>query len=257
MNIIDDKKLSLIMKLAISYVLLLNFVFLFYVFNTDPSSDQTARGAVFTNLLVWSATLYAPLAAFFLYDSWKEQKQYEITKELMIDVITVLSDLYIKIGKAINLAERLKEIDNDKITLQSFINAKELRNVDDLNKIYALIHLYENITGDKALMKYKSNFDKTTFEIETFLTKLDLLYLQYFESLDLKIESNFTRTQTYKKDEKAIVKNNIDAINNIFKNPMPFSNNEIPYDLSFDQSKKNFERSYENFIQKISEILNP
>lgn len=83
MNIIDDKKVSLIAKLIISYALLLNFAFLFYVFNTDPGSDQTAKGAVLTNLLVWTATLFTPIAAYFFYDSWKEQKNFETDLELL------------------------------------------------------------------------------------------------------------------------------------------------------------------------------
>lgn len=257
MIIINDKKISLLVKLIISYLLLLNFAFLFYVFNTDPGSDQTAKGAVLTNLLVWTATLFTPIAAYFFYDSWKEEKRYEITKELMIDISTILSDLYMKIEKSAILASYLKETKDHKIILNNLINVEELRNTNDLNKIYALINLYKSITNDKKLMEYKSNFDKTTFELVLFLTKLDPLYLQYIESLDLKIESIYIKTKTYKEGEKEKVKEQIFKINYYLNNPLPFGKEIKDYNLTFDTSRENFKKSYEKFIEEISKRLNP
>lgn len=224
---------------------------------TTDNKEFIEYTTLYIYLLSFGATMFAGLAVFLVFNDWKEQKQYEITKELMIEVNTILSDMYIKIGKAINLAQRLKEIDKEKIILQSFINAKELRNIDDLNKIYSFINLYSNITGDKLLMNYKEKFDADTFNMSIFLTKLEKSYSDYFKLLDLKIESNFTIMKTYGKDEKTRVEKQVEDIKKILGESMSFSSNKTHYELSFEESKTNFEKSYKDFIFKISIILKP
>ena len=80
----------------------------FIVIIVNIPGTKEIDGALIANVFTGGVTLFAPIAAYYLLNSWKEQKRYEITKELMIDVATILSDVYEKIEKSAILANLIQ-----------------------------------------------------------------------------------------------------------------------------------------------------
>ena len=78
---IKISSLGLVAKLIVilSYLILVTTI-IFVVVNLllDISIDSGIIGA-YTNLLVFNATLFTPIAAYFFYDNWKDQRKYENT----------------------------------------------------------------------------------------------------------------------------------------------------------------------------------
>lgn len=78
---IKISSLGLVAKLIVilSYLILITTI-IFVVVNLllDISIDSGIIGA-YTNLLVFNATLFTPIAAYFFYDNWKDQRKYENT----------------------------------------------------------------------------------------------------------------------------------------------------------------------------------
>lgn len=58
-----------------------------------------------TNLLLWSAAIFAPIAVLMTYTSWKEQKGSEILSSMSKDSYASLLDLEIHL---INVAKSVK-----------------------------------------------------------------------------------------------------------------------------------------------------
>lgn len=154
MSIIKDNKLNLFLKLFFSYAVLIAFVLFLYTFSTDPTSNLTDRGAVLTNLLVWSATLFTPISAYFFYDSWKEQHNK-----------TVLSN------EAKELWHKFKILEN---------------------KTYALDEIYLRSGQIQELVYFKSvpDLDKETSDL---IAEYDKSYpdLNYFTELANDTNNNF------------------------------------------------------------------
>lgn len=258
--IINDKKLSLIVKLFISYGLLLNFAFLFYVFNTDPSSDQTARGAVFTNLLVWTATLFTPIAAYFFYDSWKDQKNYDLKKDLLIQVSNLVSTQYIKIAEPTQKFKRLKEIDTTQITISSGDGIKTYYEIRLLNEIYVLLKTYEEFSQDSSLMEYKDAFCDKAFQLERFLIQIEKQYSNYCEVLGLDNNVNCTKRGYYKGDSKTQAQQSIDQILKFFNIGLEFDQYNknkwvSSYTITFTTAATEFDEKYNDFIKALTNKL--
>lgn len=249
----DENKKKLKTNLISSFLILLSCCLAVALLINLRFHEDCAT--VIVSMLGVCAAFYAPVAAYFLYDSWKEQKRYEIIKELMIDIATILSDVYAKIEKSAILATSLKKIENDKVILNNLINSNNLRKADDLNKIYTLINLYENITNDKDLMKYKDNFDKTSFNLLFFLSKLDPLYVKYMDTLELQLEPIYIKTTDYKEGEKDKVEKLTFEIGCYLSNSLPVEKGND--DFTFDKNKENFNDAYKEFIKEISKRLNP
>ncbi len=261
MVIINDKKISLIAKLIISYLVLLAFAFLFYVFNTDPSSDQTARGAVFTNLLVWSATIFTPIAAYFFYDSWKDQKNYELKKELMIKLSELVSTQYIKITKYARMADRLKHVKEYEIRLPSFYKSKHSYDSDLLNEIFSILEIYEGFSSDSSLKKYKNTFDTSAFALSVYLKNIEKKYEEYAKKLELDLDLSEISSRSYteerrKKVEPCIIYIELEMdkkldFETIDDNGVVISRNPTTYDEAHD----NFDKAYKDFLKQITEKM--
>lgn len=254
MSIINDKKLSLIVKLIISYVILLDFVFLFYVFNTDPSSDQTARGSVLTNLLVWSATLFTPIAAYFFYDSWKDQKNYELNKEILLEVDTILYSIYEELGKNSRRVETLKEINNYKVILEKHGENKKFIHAKETNDLDSKCTLFDALNGTN-IKSFQYNFCLLAFRLGVVLEKIYNEYNKYAEKTNIS-SVDLTTTTTYKRDEKELFSNEIKAVLYYIEKGYEFNRTNSDgstesVTLTFGDLASEFEISYKKFRDEI------
>ncbi len=50
--------------------------------------------ALTTNLLIWSATLFAPIAVLMTYTSWREQKHSELLSNIAKDEFLLYTELH-------------------------------------------------------------------------------------------------------------------------------------------------------------------
>ena len=260
MVIINDKKISLIAKLIISYLVLLAFAFLFYVFNTDPSSDQTARGAVFTNLLVWSATIFTPIAAYFFYDSWKDQKNYELKKELMIKLSELVSTQYIKITKYARMADRLKHVKEYEIRLPSFYKSKHSYDSDLLNEIFSILEIYEGFSSDSSLKKYKNTFDTSAFALSVFLRNIERKYDEYAKKLEFNLDDNRIQSKSYtvvsrQKVDRCIIYIEIEMDKKLDFETIDINGVVSKNSITYDEAHDNFDKAYKDFLKQITEKM--
>lgn len=260
MNIIDDKKVSLIAKLIISYVLLLDIAFLFYVFNTDPSSDQTARGAVFTNLLVWTATLYAPIAAYFFYDSWKEQKNYDLKKNLIEKIIEGVSSTQYSILMRMRYANALTEINKNLIV---FKNIESITNIEGQREYhilaYANIAIFEKLTNNEEIRQAYRWYESYSMTLEKFHLQIANIYKDYYGKIEqdllkdlLKDSDDFTiRHKNYEKNEKVKFKFEIQKMEILMENNEEIKySGKIPikYSITYHDLVKDFELKTDELI---------
>lgn len=90
------KKIYLIVKLFIAYIFVLGLCFLLYKLVVLPTSGAEKVNAII-GLLGWSATIFAPVSAFFLLDNWKDQTKYNAILDQVIKLTDELSKLSIEI----------------------------------------------------------------------------------------------------------------------------------------------------------------
>lgn len=96
-----NKNVELVGKLFLAYLLLIGICFLIYILAAMPES-KTDKITSIMGLLGWSATIFTPIAAFILLDSWKSQIKYNARLEQIVNVIDELSRLSKQIDKVRN-----------------------------------------------------------------------------------------------------------------------------------------------------------
>lgn len=93
-----DKKIDLIAKLFITYIFILALCFLVYSLVVLPTSGAEKVNAII-GLLGWSATIYAPIAAFFLLHNWREQVFHERSFDALTTAYTLIGKIHSSVIK--------------------------------------------------------------------------------------------------------------------------------------------------------------
>ena len=257
MILINDKKLSLIAKLIITYLLLLDFAFLIFALTASPSTDVAS---VTASLLGWTATLFTPIAAYFFYDSWKDQKNYDLKKELLIQVSNLVSTQYIKIAEPAKKIKRLEEINTTQITISSVDGINTCYQLSLLNEIYVLLKTYEEFSQDSSLMEHKDEFCDKAFQLERFLIQIEKPYSNYCKVLGLDKNVNSTKREYYKGDSQNQAKESINQILVFFNEGLKFDkyNKNIwvsSYTITFKEAVTEFDEKYNEFIKALTSRL--
>ncbi|MDO7210247.1 hypothetical protein [Acinetobacter nosocomialis] len=111
----NKNKAEVIATFIIGYFVLLVFCFLIYflygsLIGIQIIGKMTDSSAFFVGLLGWSATLYAPLIAIFLFTDWKEQKKFEVGKQYAEKVLENLFELNSSIESVYFLSIRIDQV---------------------------------------------------------------------------------------------------------------------------------------------------
>lgn len=211
-----DRKFDLIGKLLISYLFILALCFLLYSLVVLPINGAEKVNAII-GLLGWSATIFAPLAAYFLLDSWKDQERFKRTIELYefgiqsintsIDNLSKLQKMYNAVLIEIEFGENSDQslISRAKSHLNQHRKNQELQKfiIDRTNLVYdSFSHSSELIT------KYTSDYLKVMdndkklqgiFEINTDIINLLELMINDINNCVHMLSCNSIRKKSLEK----------------------------------------------------------
>lgn len=169
-----DKKIDLIAKLIITYIFILALCFLVYSLVVLPTSGAEKVNAII-GLLGWSATIFAPVAAFFLLDSWKDQTKYNANLELITEMVHVLSEISNAISEVrqdtrvcTSLMKNIlynskfnEDFEKEKFELPDFKNILSL--LEKLRILNLKIYLYDDKVSSHAFMS--KSFGRDAYDV--------------------------------------------------------------------------------------------
>lgn len=257
MYLISNRKVSLIFRLIISYVILLIFGFLVFLFTAVPSTDIASVSA---SLLSWTATLYTPVAAYLLYDSWKDQKSYELKKSLIENIIESLTATRYPMLKRIRHATSMTKI-NEKVII--FKNINSINNIEGetLNhiKAYANIEIYEKLTNDKEIKNIYRWYESYCMRLNSLHRQISDIYQSYYQKLDKELLKDLgedtIRSKEYDTiDLKYTFAREIDRMQELMKvNDLITYHGEYP--ISYSKTYYEITAEFENKVDELITLL--
>lgn len=218
-----NKKINLIGKLSITYAFLLSLCFLFYALIVLPETGAEIVNAK-VGLLGWSATIFAPIAAYFLLDSWKEQRKYELEYEYLSNILKNLKPIYEELIIIRGNSLIIKNTSEKLILYSEFITRNNLNFQNSLLVLYPDIKIYSKIKRDDYLENQYHEFDKRCFQIQMHYRFLIDFYNEYYEEsisinplYENKGNANYSKEMGYGYSSKLSLKYQIIKIENFFK----------------------------------------
>ncbi len=136
----------LMFKVFVFIWLLSTVIFIAFCNYYGVEGDGSSIGA-YMNLLVFDATIFAPIAAYFFYDNWKEQ--HNLTKkvqkaEMLLETYHLITQRFVNLQRAMDdyLQDELK-----KTGVDTFKTSKEARQyINDFKDCLPLINLQRDLS---------------------------------------------------------------------------------------------------------------
>lgn len=255
-----DKKVDLIGKLIITYVFILALCFLLYALVVLPVNGAEKVNAII-GLLGWSATIYAPIAALFLIDNWKDQTKYNEQLAIlasMIDEIMLTTSNIIAIRNDLKVAAHithsyttLKTKNLELLKTKKQIKIEFKSSVVE-NKYPDTNHLQQNIINLKKLCFQINLYSQGKVqEINIILNevnKLDSLIKNFRSTISYFYIDNIFLQLLEKKDDNEIKKWYEKAV---YINEYTYEVLKLMENITPSPRKKELENALENLLKEV------
>lgn len=200
-------KTKIIKDLTVGYLVIIIIMSIITYFLIYPLAID--KGAAIATMFGWSAGLFAPLSAFVLLNAWKEQNNFMVKRDLMIDALEYLDEATRAIGQIywliyINETKNYFYPYNEKnipLDLHKFIMDEHtifVKNLGKFQKVALRIldnakskefdDLYEilNKLHDEIIYALDMKNKKIKVDIQTYDDKFPYLYDYYHDLLKKK-----------------------------------------------------------------------
>jgi len=200
-------KTKIIRELIIGYLVIIVIMTFITYFLIYPLAID--KGTAVATMFGWSAGLFAPLSAFILLNAWKEQNNFMVKRDLMIDTLEYLDEATRAIGQIywliyINETKNYFYPYNEKnipLDLHKFIMDEHTIFVKNLGKFQKValrildnaesnefIELYKilNKLHDEIIYALNMKNKKIEVDIQTYNDKFPYLYDYYHDLLEKK-----------------------------------------------------------------------
>ncbi|MGE9759282.1 hypothetical protein ACQP6U_18055 [Acinetobacter baumannii] len=234
------------------WILVITLVFLFiakYFFG------QCIDISLLKDVFSISATIFAALVAVLLFTDWRIQKNFELKYERLNNIISSLSELRADIILLRNDILKLETVKNNLEHSPSILEHRNPEVFSTLLKINGSIFVYSKLTKDEKLNTLYNSFEKICFIIFGLNEKIVKdTYKNYLENAyknDIIKDPSIEFGRLYNNNEKLILKNDIESIENILSIKFRRS---IP-SINFDESKLFFDY-VEQAKDEVEEMIN-
>lgn len=187
-------KLSFIVKLTVTYLTLLAICFLFYALIISPVRNIDKVSSII-GLLGWSATIFAPIAAYFLVDSWKHQKSYELKKEYIMYILQDIRPIFLNTLVLSSEANNIKDTNSKLVINTEYLNYNSKLIGKLTLSLYSNILVYSRLTNNTKILELYKNLEIHSFFIDHHYKEINKLYSQYFEIF--KKDRNYDKDRSY------------------------------------------------------------
>ncbi|MHA3078760.1 hypothetical protein [Acinetobacter sp. ANC 5502] len=254
MNKPSDKFVLVCTGVFLSLIII--YIIAKFVFKFDANDLSTL-----TNFFVASATFIAAGTALILYNNWRDEKNYELKKELVNNIINTIDKNYYEIIKLSAILSMLDSIDKQYILINDDrLHPKTINYSTDFSIIYSKLNLYNiffKVDFHDEFRLFESYFMTLNNE-NNILTKN---YKEYYKNIPSNITEKFNGGIIQVKMEtipNTNIRDNINLFKESFKKSLKVNysgKNPINYDKKYKEILKNFQDIHDSIIKKLANEL--
>lgn len=183
-------EVSLARNLAGTFTCILAFSLLIYILLIDPLDGDKASSLA--SMFGFSATLFAPIAALFLLDSWKAQAIYNEKKEHADTILGVLSILKYSLVEKVDTINGLKKV-NEFAVINNLYYEYKNDNDDYITSELFKKSIHIQFFQDTSLndindpLSFYADLERHHSYISMYFSQILFKYSKYYEYLKKKL----------------------------------------------------------------------
>lgn len=176
-----DKKFDLLGKLIVTYASILAMCFLLYCLVVLPTNGAEKVNAII-GLLGWSATIFAPIAAYILLDNWKDQKKYELKKEYIGIILSDLRPIFTKILIVYSNVANINKVQDSLVINKEYLDYKALNIGDKITSLNGSLKLFSKIEKNSEILEVYDKLEMHCFFLDQFYKGIIQTYTNYYDA---------------------------------------------------------------------------
>lgn len=195
-----DKKFDLLGKLIVSYAFILAIGFLIYSLVVLPVNEAEKVSAII-GLLGWSATFFAPIAAYVLLDNWKDQKKYELKKEYIGLILNDLRPIFTKILIIYSNVANIDKVKDSLVINKEYLDYKALKIGDKITNSHGNLKLFSKIDKNSEILEAYEKLEMHCFFLDQSYKEVIKTYTNYYDEFmkprSVNIEHDYDINREY------------------------------------------------------------
>jgi hypothetical protein len=133
-------------------------------------------------------TLGAAAVAAYLFNDWRDEKNYDLENSILTNILIDLKLIYVELHKIRSDSHNLKKIDKFLIIKTDYLERERIDIYKSIISLFPNIKIYSEIKKDDTLINLYHSFDKHCFIMDDFYR--DLFFKKYQRYYDLTEEVN-------------------------------------------------------------------
>ncbi|MGQ1417610.1 hypothetical protein ACT405_17830 [Acinetobacter baumannii] len=119
----------------------------------------------FVGLLGVGATLFGGYMAIYLFTDWRDQKQFEVEKEKLDNILKFLGGIHTSLILLNSDINYLNKTENQFTYYPKILERRNPNIQDELFNMFSEIKVYSILANNEDLIKLYNNFEKTCFAL--------------------------------------------------------------------------------------------
>lgn len=159
------------------------FGFIYYLLPNDPQNSKIKDSlSLVASFFGGVSTLAAAYVATFLFNDWRDEKNYDLENSLLTNILIDLKPIYVELHKIRSDSNNLKKINKYLIIKTDYLERERIDMFKSIISLFPNIKIYSEIKKDDTLINLYNSFDKYCFVMEGFYRELFLKeYRRYYD----------------------------------------------------------------------------
>lgn len=171
------------------FITIILFGFIYYLLSKDQSNSVIKDSlSLIAGFFGGISTLAAAYVATFLFNDWRDEKNYDLENSLLTNILIDLKPIYVELHKIRSDSNNLKKIDDFLIIKTDYLERERIDIYKSIISLFPNIKIYSEIKKDDTLINLYHSFDKHCFIMDDFYR--DLFFKKYQRYYDLTEEVN-------------------------------------------------------------------
>lgn len=250
-----SSKKELVEELAGALVAIFVGCIILIVIIVNIPGTKEIDGALIANVFTGGVTLFAPIAAYYLLNNWKDQKRYDLGHKYADKSLVVLNTMYKELNSRYAHFNIEGLLQKNLLVAVNRVQKYQYDPTSDLYNLIANVNILQSLFPKSLTESDFDNLETTVLALSSVLGQIENKYLKYYQLLPQKIK-DFDYTVTLAKNNSIENLAFINAQENFFLKSLNKkfnieisvikdhclvdSNHELTLNECFDNFKKEF-----------------
>lgn len=172
----------------------------FIVIIVNIPGTKEIDGALIANVFTGGVTLFAPIAAYYLLNNWKEQKRYDLGHKYADKSLVIVNTIFKELNSRYSHFQIQSLLTDNLLVAINKVHKYKYDHISDLYELIANKDILLKLFPDSVTNEDYDNLEQSILNLIGILQQIENKYLKYYHSLPDEMKDLDYTTTLYKNE---------------------------------------------------------